>query len=124
MICCRKIDIFAPLSRKSVRTAGNETPDKTYTAMFYIIMTMFIGVGAGYLLRRVKALSHIGKAISLTIYVMLFFLGVKIGTNEQILRNFSTLGLQALLLAVAGAAGSIAASSLVYRLFFKKKEGR
>ena len=87
-------------------------------------MTMFIGVGAGYLLRKVKALSHIGKAISLTIYVMLFFLGVKIGANEQILRNFSTLGLQALLLAVAGAAGSIAAASLVYRFFFKKKAGR
>ena len=85
---------------------------------------MFMGIAAGFLLRRLRISAHIGKAISVTIYVMLFFLGVKIGTNEQILRNFSTLGLQALLLAVAGAAGSIAAASLVYRFFFKKKEGR
>lgn len=94
---------------------------KNIERVFYIILTMFAGIAAGLLLKRFKALTHIGKAVSLTIYVMLFFLGVKIGTNEQILRNFSTLGLQALLLALAGAAGSILFATAVYRIFFKKK---
>ena len=35
--------------------------------MFYLILTMFIGMAAGFLMRRVKALAHIGKAISITI---------------------------------------------------------
>ena len=65
--------------------------------------------------RRFHA-SHIGKAISVTIYVMLFFLGVKIGQDENILGNLSSLGLQALLLAFAGAAGSVIFASLLYRL--------
>lgn len=88
--------------------------------MFYIILTMLAGVVIGYILRKVKALSHIGKAVSLTIYIMLFFLGVKIGANEQILKGLSGIGLQALVLALAGAAGSIFLASLVYRIFFKK----
>lgn len=59
---------------------------------------MFMGIAAGFLLRRLAISAHIGKAISVTIYVMLFFLGVKIGQDENILGNLSSLGLQALLL--------------------------
>lgn len=63
-----------------------------------MILTMFMGIAAGFLLRRLAISAHIGKAISVTIYVMLFFLGVKIGQDENILGNLSSLGLQALLL--------------------------
>lgn len=87
--------------------------------MFYIILTMFIGVGIGYLLRNAGFLSRIGKAVSATIYIMLFFLGVKIGANQEIIRNLSGIGLQALLLAVAGIAGSILFAVIVYKVFFK-----
>ena len=72
-------------------------------------------------MRKVRVLSHIGKAISVTIYVMLFFLGVKIGADRNILANLSTLGVQALLLALAGAMGSVFFAALLYRFFFRKK---
>lgn len=87
--------------------------------MFYIILTMFAGAGIGYLLRNAGLHSRIGKAVSATIYIMLFFLGVKIGTNQEIIRNLSGIGLQALLLAVAGITGSILFSVIVYKVFFK-----
>lgn len=87
--------------------------------MFYLILTMFIGMAAGFLMRRVKALTHIGKAISITIYVMLFFLGVKIGQDENILANLSSLGMQAMLLALAGATGSILFAALLYKSVFR-----
>lgn len=87
--------------------------------MFYLILTMFIGMAAGFLMRRVKALAHIGKAISITIYVMLFFLGVKIGQDENILANLSSLGMQAMLLALAGATGSILFAALLYKSVFR-----
>lgn len=90
--------------------------------MFYLILTMFAGVVAGLMLRKVKALAHIGKAISVTVYVMLFFLGVKIGSDKNILANLSTLGLQAFLLAFAGAMGSVLFSTILYRLMFRKEE--
>ena len=87
--------------------------------MFYLILTMFIGMAAGFLMRRIKALTHIGKAISITIYVMLFFLGVKIGQDENILANLSSLGMQAMLLALAGATGSILFAALLYKSVFR-----
>lgn len=81
---------------------------------------MLAGVAAGYLLRNRSIMKKTGKAISWTIYIMLFVLGVKIGTNEQILHNLSGIGLQALLMAAAGIIGSILAAALVYKLFFKE----
>lgn len=92
--------------------------------MFYLILTMLAGVVAGLLMRKVKSLSHIGKAISVTIYLMLFVLGVKIGSDENILANLSTLGLQALLLALAGALGSVIFAAVLYKLLFQKDVNR
>ena len=31
--------------------------------MFYILMTMFVGIGSGFLLRNIKATRHAGKAV-------------------------------------------------------------
>ena len=41
--------------------------------MFYLIMTFFAGICAGFIWRRIKAFSHVGKAVSLTVFVMLVF---------------------------------------------------
>lgn len=92
--------------------------------MIYLIMTMAAGIAFGFLARRDRRLTHIGKAISVTIYVMLFFLGVKIGSDEHILSNLSALGLQALVLAVAGVAGSVLAAFVLYRILFRNKTGQ
>lgn len=91
--------------------------------MIYLILTMAAGILLGFLARKNRHLSHIGKAISLTIYVMLFFLGVKIGSDDLILSNLSVLGLQALVLAIAGIAGSVLAAFVLYRTLFRKKSG-
>ncbi len=88
--------------------------------MFFLIMTMFSGVVAGYFLRRWKPLAHIGRAISVTILLMLFILGMEIGSDDQVLGNLSVLGLQALLLAFAGAMGSVVFASVLYRIIVRK----
>lgn len=89
--------------------------------MFYLIMTFFAGICAGFIWRRIKAFSHVGKAISLTVFVMLFFLGVEIGSDEHVLENLSTLGLRAFVLAVTGVAGSVILSMLLYKALFRKE---
>lgn len=89
--------------------------------MFYLIMTFFAGICAGFIWRRIKAFSHVGKAVSLTVFVMLFFLGVEIGSDEHVLENLSTLGLRAFVLAVAGVAGSVILSMLLYKALFRKE---
>ena len=89
--------------------------------MFYLIMTLILGACAGFAGRKLKVLSHTGKAVSVTVLAMLFFLGVEIGSDEHVLENLSTLGLRAFVLAVAGVAGSVILSMLLYKALFRKE---
>ena len=83
--------------------------------MFSIISTMFLGIGIGYGLRNWSILQKTEKTISLTIFLLLFILGVSIGSN-----NLGKFGWQAIILAVSGVLGSLLAARLVLQLFFKK----
>ena len=87
--------------------------------MFSIISTMFLGIGIGYVLRNWTILQKTEKTISLTIFLLLFILGVSIGSNSLIVNNLGKFGKQAIL-AVSGVLGSLIAARLVLQLFFRK----
>ena len=57
--------------------------------MFSIISTMFLGIGIGYVLRNWSILQKTEKTISLTIFLLLFILGVSIGSNSLIVSLIS-----------------------------------
>lgn len=88
--------------------------------MFTIISIMFIGIGIGYLLRNLRFLQKIEKSISFTIFLLLFILGLSIGSNNLIINNLWKFGWQAGVLAILSILGSMLASFLVFHLFFKK----
>ena len=67
--------------------------------MFTIISIMFIGIGIGYLMRNVQMLQKVEKSASLTILLLLFVLGVSIGSNRLIVDNLGRFGWQAAVLA-------------------------
>ena len=67
--------------------------------MFSIISTMFLGIGIGYVLRNWTILQKTEKTISLTIFLLLFILGVSIGSNSLIVNNLGKFGKQAIILA-------------------------
>ena len=81
--------------------------------MFSIISTMFLGIGIGYGLRNWAILQKTEKTISLTIFLLLFILGVSIGSNSLIVNNLGKFGWQAIILAVSGVLGSLLAARLV-----------
>lgn len=92
--------------------------------MFSILLFMLAGIALGYSFRHVVLFHKTEKTISLTILCLLFFFGLSIGANRSLISNFSSFGLQALLLAVAGLCGSLIMSWITYRLFFKRKEDK
>lgn len=92
--------------------------------MFTVIGIMFGGIAVGYLLRRVALLQKIGKPISYTILLLLFLLGISVGSNEAIVNNLTRLGGQALLIALAGTVGSVLAAWGVYYFFFQERGDR
>ena len=87
--------------------------------MFTIISIMFVGIGIGYVLRNLQFLQKIEKSTSLTI-LLLFVLGISIGSNSLIINNLGRFGWQAAILATLSILGSMLASFLVFHLFFKK----
>lgn len=91
--------------------------------MFSIIFTAILGTAVGYLLRRFRGLQRINISITLTICLMLFFLGVSVGENRLLMKNFLSFGLQAALIAGLGLAGSVLAAWALERRFFRKEDG-
>ena len=88
--------------------------------MFTIISIMFVGIGIGYVLRNLQFLQKIEKSTSLSIFLLLFVLGISIGSNSLIFNNLGRFGWQAAILATLSILGSMLASFLVFHLFFKK----
>ncbi|MBR8535945.1 LysO family transporter [Carboxylicivirga mesophila] len=78
------------------------------------------GVLLGYLFRKRKELrAGVEKSITVMIWLLLLFLGIAIGANQQVIENIHVIGTKAMVLTFGGIAGSIACSYFVYRKFFK-----
>lgn len=91
-----------------------------YDNMFSIISIMFLGIGIGYVLRHRTILQKTEKSITFTKFLLLFILGVSIGSNNLIVNNLGNFGKQAIILAVSGVLGSLIAARIILHLFFKK----
>ena len=133
---CQKyrFDLLIPHSRLSLHNFHQISNQSLYAEitifggflriMIYLILTLSAGICAGFICRRSRFLRHTGTVVSAVICLMLFFVGVKIGADENILKNLSGLGLQALLFAIAGMAGSVLAAALLYKTVFKADNDR
>jgi uncharacterized membrane protein YbjE (DUF340 family) len=88
--------------------------------MFTVFFIMLGGILLGWLLRGRLSARLLDKSIMLAILLLLFSLGIRVGSNNTLLANLPTLGGQALLLTVAGMGGSILCAMLLSHFFFKK----
>ena len=87
--------------------------------MFTIIGLMLTGMLLGYLLRK-RDLKKIHQIITLLIWLLLFILGIEVGSNEQIIKGLHTIGLEAVILTL----GSVIAAWALWRALYNKKGGR
>lgn len=89
--------------------------------MLAVAIIMGAGMLLGFLLKaRKKTVVVNDRLIGYAIYLLLFLLGVSIGSNQEIMSALSTLGLVALVVAVGAVSGSVVMGWLTYTLFFKK----
>lgn len=89
--------------------------------MFTIILIMLSGMIAGYLLRRCL-FGRLGRVITMLIWTLLFLLGLEVGSNERIVQGLATLGLEAVLIALAGTLGSVTAAWGLWRVTRREDE--
>ena len=73
--------------------------------MLIIVAIMLCGIAVGYLLRNwdTRFISHVITAL---IWLLLFLLGIEVGSNPRIVMGMQTLGIEALLLTIGGAVGT------------------
>jgi len=81
--------------------------------MFIVIACMITGIVVGFLLRQYK-LRFIHRLILTLIWLLLFFLGLEVGANETVIRQFGKLGYEAFLLAFAATLGSVIFAGLLW----------
>lgn len=91
--------------------------------MFTIIGLMLTGMLLGYLLRK-RDLKKIHPIITLLIWLLLFILGIEVGSNEEIIRGLHTIGYEAVVLTLGGTLGSVIAAWTLWRALYKRKGGR
>ena len=82
--------------------------------MFVILIFMFSGILAGYLLRKIR-IGFINGVILTLIWLLLFLLGMEVGFNDQVIRKFGTLGIEAVIIAALATLGSIAGAGILLR---------
>lgn len=81
---------------------------------------MLAGMALGYVFRsKTKLISSINKSTIWIIFLLLFFLGVTVGKNPEIMNNLSTIGLRGFQIAVVALLGSLVLAWGVYHWFFK-----
>lgn len=91
--------------------------------MFTIIGLMLTGMLLGYLLRK-RDLKKVHPIITLLIWLLLFILGIEVGSNEEIIRGLHTIGYEAVVLTLGGTLGSVIAAWALWRTLYKRKGGR
>ncbi len=90
--------------------------------MLTVVTIMSLGMLTGFLLRhKAHVFKKVDQWVTLTIYLLLFLLGLSVGKNEIVLKNIHYIGVQALIITLAAVMGSVFLCRVVYHFFFKKK---
>lgn len=94
--------------------------------MFIVILFIFWGILSGVLCRKLSTgarISHTevaarwqGRIVTWLIWLLLFLLGIEVGSNEMIVRSLPTLGVEALLLSSAATLGCCVLAWMLWRV--------
>ena len=91
--------------------------------MISILILLSLGILLGRILRtKPRSLKLIDRITMGSIYLLLFILGISIGSNKEIVSNLSRLGVTAIIITAFALAGSIVLSIVVNRIFFRSSK--
>ena len=89
--------------------------------MISIIATMLLGITVGFILRNTIKSTLINHLIFGVVLLLLFLMGLSIGTDNKLISVLPSLGLQAIIISFFSTFGSIIAGWIIWIKLFKKK---
>jgi uncharacterized membrane protein YbjE (DUF340 family) len=91
--------------------------------MISILLVLSGGIVLGLLLVNKPVFHRFNnQLLNWSIYLLLFLLGISVGTNQEIVRNLYKIGYEAITIALASIAGSVLVSAFLYKLVFRGHE--
>lgn len=84
---------------------------------YIIIVSILIGMGCGYFVFPPEILSNMDKVASISLFALIFLVGIDIGGNKKIFKDLKKVGLKVLLIPFGGIVGSLVGGLLVGFLF-------
>lgn len=78
-----------------------------------ILLTAII---VGFLLRKLPVPAVPGRALTCLVWMLLFFLGISLGSNKQVIDNFGSYGIKALVIGGLTLIGSGLAALLLSKI--------
>lgn len=106
-------------------TVNTEPQTSKDNLLMLILITLFAaGILLGWIFRKIRKLEKIsGKLTFAAIALLLFLLGLGVGTREEVRSHLDSLGLTGLLIAIFSIAGSILFAWITWKVFYRKHEG-
>lgn len=92
--------------------------------MIIIIALLVVGIVLGRTGKKYPVTSFISKKMSLTVLLILFVFGIKIGSDRNLISKIGQLGLSAFVLSTITIIGSCTCAMLISRYFAKRKKER
>lgn len=89
--------------------------------MISVIAAMLSGIFFGYLLRK-QNLWFVQPCVTLFIWLLLWLLGIEVGSNDVIVRSLHTLGVEALILTLGGTLASVTAAKFLWNAIRRKQQ--
>ena len=89
--------------------------------MISIIATMLLGITVRFILRNNIKSTLINHLIFGVVLLLLFLMGLSIGTDNKLISVLPSLGLQAIIISFFSTFGSIIAGWIIWIKLFKKK---
>lgn len=90
--------------------------------MLYIIISIVLGIGVGAFVRHEAFLKLLAKTMRPLVLLLLFVMGIHLGTDDTAWSRLGSFGWSAAVVAVCSVAGSIAAAYL-YQCIPRRKSG-
>lgn len=95
----------------------------TFAGMIVVLLFLWLSAVLGYLFRR-HPLRWIAPLTTYIIWILLFLLGIEVGSNQQLTASLGTLGIESAVAAIFMVAGSCVAALVFHRNITRKQKNR
>ncbi|MEK7718853.1 MAG: LysO family transporter [Bacteroidota bacterium] len=91
--------------------------------MIAILTVLSAGILLGLLIVK-KPKLHLfnNHLLNWAIYLLLFLLGISVGTNREVIQNIGKIGYEAIAIGIFSIAGSVLLSALLFKFLFRQDE--